>query len=119
GPAMGTGRSSRPGVREKYYRHRLLAVRDRLSGDSTAPGSKVIPTLYEVIQRHLARARDRQPQKQRQIFELVESEQGLERIDLTPLGRLDGHDHGDAERAGGNACQQSRQQENASKKLNA
>src|ERR1700690_2598449 len=74
--------------------------------------------LQDVVKGNAASTGDRQPQKQGEILGFVEAEQRLQGIDVTPFGLFDRDNHGDAERAGGNARHESEQQENPAEKLN-
>src|SRR5580698_192433 len=71
------------------------------------------PAHQQIIEREGAAARDRQPEEQGEILELVESQQRLQRVDVAPFGGADGDDHGDAQSPGGNPGEQSQQQEQA------
>src|SRR5689334_13357181 len=77
----------------------------------------LVPALQPGVDRNDTRAGDREPQKQRQVFELVEAEQRFERVDVGPLRGADRHDHGDAERTGRNTCHEAEQQEQPAEEL--
>src|SRR5579862_7735068 len=101
------------GLRKTTVRH------GRWQGVLQATNAAVIPTLDKVIERQSSRPRNGEPQKQREILEFVEPQERLKRIDLIPLRRLDGHDHGHSERARGDSCQQAEQQKQATEELDA
>ena len=54
---------------------------------------------------------DSEPEEQRKVFKFVESQQGLEGIDIAPFGGLDGHDHRHGQGSGRYAREQSQQKE--------
>src|ERR1700722_2017664 len=74
--------------------------------------------LQDVVKGNAASTGDRQPQKECAVLGLVVAEKRLQRSDLPPFGRFDRDNHGDTERAGGNARHESEQQENPAEKLN-
>src|SRR5580698_9881914 len=77
------------------------------------------PAHQQIIEREGAAARDRQPEEQGEILELVESQQRFQRVDVAPFGGADGDDHGDAQSPGGNPGEQSQQQEQSPKEFNS
>src|ERR1700750_3114364 len=77
----------------------------------------LVPALQPGVDRNDTGAGDREPQKQRQVFELVEARQRLEGVDVGPLRAADRHDHGDAERTGRNTCHEAEQQEQPAEEL--
>src|SRR5277367_6171271 len=77
------------------------------------------PVHQQMIDREGSAARDRQPQEQGEILELVEPQQRLQRVDVAPFGGADGDDHGDAQSPGGNPGEQSQQQEQAPDEFNS
>src|SRR5215468_4180672 len=93
---------------------------ERLTGARrhTGPAAHaLVPALQPGVDRNHTRAGDREPQKQRQVLEFVEAEQRFQRVDVGPLGGAYRHDHGDAERAGRNACHEAEQQEQPAEEL--
>src|SRR5262245_22206075 len=74
-------------------RRQAAPARDR------SPQARRPARRQEVIERHGARARDGEPEKDREIEGLVEAEQRREAVDAAPLRRADRDDHDDAESA--------------------
>src|SRR6202022_4061332 len=88
----------------------LLSGSWRLTRQPPADGS---------VERDRPGSRDGQPEEQRQVLEFVESQQGFQRIDIAPLGGLDGDDHRHAQSTCRNACKQTEQKKEAAKELDA